>query len=168
MRASREARQTRGPAASRRHPAVPGDSSAAVMSHTGSSGDSSPDLRRRSSRLPHAQEDTAEAETAGERLRQLNIGEDDDREHNRMIRSQYRELISTVQRKEAGGSAGAAAARSGLAAGGPPGLAAAPGRVGKRLGVGAILAIPVPRANDALGLDLDRNLTPKEAGNRES
>lgn len=75
------------------------------MSHTGSSGDSSPDLRRRSSRLPHAQEDTAEAETAGERLRQLNIGEDDDREHNRMIRSQYRELISTVQRKEAAGAA---------------------------------------------------------------
>ncbi|KAM7016469.1 non-structural maintenance of chromosomes element 4 homolog A [Passerculus sandwichensis] len=66
------------------------------MSHTGSSGDSSPDLRRRS-RRPHAQEDTAEAEAAGERLRQLNIGEGDDREHNRMIRSQYRELISTVQ-----------------------------------------------------------------------
>ncbi|XP_058666564.1 non-structural maintenance of chromosomes element 4 homolog A isoform X1 [Ammospiza nelsoni] len=65
------------------------------MSHTGSSGDSSPDLRRRRSRRPHAQEDTAEA--AGERLRQLNIGEGDDREHNRMIRSQYRELISTVQ-----------------------------------------------------------------------
>nr|XP_054493506.1 non-structural maintenance of chromosomes element 4 homolog A isoform X3 [Agelaius phoeniceus] len=68
------------------------------MSHTGSSGDSSPDLRRRRSRRPHAQEeDTAEAEAAGERLRQLNIGEGDDREHNRMIRSQYRELISTVQ-----------------------------------------------------------------------
>ncbi|TRZ22476.1 hypothetical protein HGM15179_004610, partial [Zosterops borbonicus] len=40
-------------------------------------------------------EETAEA--AGERLRQLNIGEGDDREHNRMIRSQYRELISNVQ-----------------------------------------------------------------------
>uniref|UniRef100_A0A8C5J6E0 Non-structural maintenance of chromosomes element 4 n=1 Tax=Junco hyemalis TaxID=40217 RepID=A0A8C5J6E0_JUNHY len=67
------------------------------MSHTGISGDSSPDLGRRRSRRPHAQEDTVEAEAEGERLRQLNIGEGDDREHNRMIRSQYRELISTVQ-----------------------------------------------------------------------
>lgn len=70
------------------------------MSH---SGESSPASRGRRSRPPHAQEDTAE--TAGERLRQLNIDEGDDREHNRMIRSQYRELISTVQRKEAAGGA---------------------------------------------------------------
>ncbi|XP_062352316.1 non-structural maintenance of chromosomes element 4 homolog A isoform X1 [Cinclus cinclus] len=62
------------------------------MSRTGSSSGSS---RGRRSPPPHAQEDTAEA--AGERFRRLNIGEGDDREHNRMIRSQYRELISTVQ-----------------------------------------------------------------------
>nr|XP_005489917.2 non-structural maintenance of chromosomes element 4 homolog A isoform X2 [Zonotrichia albicollis] len=68
------------------------------MSHSGSSGGSAPDVgRRRRSRRPHAQEDTVEAEAAGERLRQLNIDEGDDREHNRMIRNQYRELISAVQ-----------------------------------------------------------------------
>ncbi|XP_063261254.1 non-structural maintenance of chromosomes element 4 homolog A [Prinia subflava] len=65
------------------------------MSQSGDSGESSPASRGRRSRPPNAQEESAEA--AGERLRRLNIGEGDDREHNRMIRSQYRELISTVQ-----------------------------------------------------------------------
>ncbi|OWK55980.1 Non-structural maintenance of chromosomes element 4 A [Lonchura striata] len=82
------------------------------MSHAGTSGESPPAARRRRARPPQpqeraareeaaeaAQEEAAEEEAAGERLRQLSIGDgdDDDREHNRMIRSQYRELISTVQ-----------------------------------------------------------------------
>lgn len=99
------------------------------MSQTGDSSESSPASRGRRSRPPHAQEDSAEA--AGERLRQLNIGEGDDREHNRMIRSQYRELISNVQRKEpAWGAPGLRDGGSGLAAGEAPGMAAGPGRVG--------------------------------------
>lgn len=100
------------------------------MSHDGNSGESPPASRRRRSRPPQAQERAAEEEAAedeaaeeeeaaGERLRQLSIGDGDDREHNRMIRSQYRELISTVQRKEAArGALGPRLRRSGMAAGG--------------------------------------------------
>ncbi|XP_057237154.1 non-structural maintenance of chromosomes element 4 homolog A [Malurus melanocephalus] len=67
------------------------------MSQTSDSGESSPASRGRRSRSPRAQEDGGD--TAGDRLRQLSIneGEDRDRDHNRMIRIQYRKLISTVQ-----------------------------------------------------------------------
>lgn len=100
MRVSRGSRHTREAESSPPHPAVMGDSSrgrAPAMAQNSDSGESSPASRDRRSRPPRAREDTAAAAAAGERLRQLNIGEGDDREHNRMIRSQYRELISTVQ-----------------------------------------------------------------------
>lgn len=103
MRASGEARDTREAGSPRRVPAVRsrsrrGRAPALTMKPAGHGSRSSPASRGRRSRSPRAREDSAEA--AGERLRQLNIGEGDNREHNRMIRSQYRELISTVQRKE--------------------------------------------------------------------
>ncbi|XP_005520864.2 PREDICTED: non-structural maintenance of chromosomes element 4 homolog A [Pseudopodoces humilis] len=65
------------------------------MSETGNSSESSPGARDRRSRAQHAQEDTVEA--ASEGIQQLNSGESDDKELYRMIRSQYRELISSVK-----------------------------------------------------------------------
>lgn len=147
---------------SRPRPAVLGDSGRVpAMSHTGNSGESSPASRGRRSRPPHAQEDTAEA--AGERLRELSIGEGDDSEHNRMIRSQYRELISTVQRKEAAG--GAPGLRRLWGPGWRPGGRGAEGRswaCGLPGAEGALLELRAPRAADALGLCFDRNWTPRK------